>query len=74
MLAPLVAVVDEVDAVVDVCVFYFRVGGDVCLPLRGIVADEVVGGAGLFVDSCDFGGGIGVLELHAQDAGDEVSP
>ncbi len=43
---PLVAVVDKVDSGIDVLVLHLRIRRDIGPPLRGIVADEVVGLAG----------------------------
>src|SRR5207244_10703193 len=39
---PLVAVIDQVNAVIDILVFDFGVVGDIGMPLRGIVANEIV--------------------------------
>src|ERR1044071_7596582 len=51
----LVAVVDEVDAVVDARVPDLRVVRHVRAPLRGVVADEVVALAGQRLDARDLG-------------------
>ena len=63
---PLITVVDEVDTGIDLAVTDLRVGGDVDPPLRGIVADEVVGLAGQFLQPRHARIGVGVGEAHAQ--------
>ena len=60
----LVAVVHQVDAGVDVLVLDLAVVGDVGVPLAGIVADEVVAGAGERVQTNDLRLGIGPDELE----------
>ena len=49
--AALGAVVDEVDPRVDALVDHLRIGGDVRVPLRGVVAEEVVHDARQLLDA-----------------------
>jgi hypothetical protein len=63
---PLVAVVDEVDARVDVFVLHSGIRRHIGPPLRGIVADEVVGLAGQGVLARDARIAIGADERHAK--------
>ena len=53
----LIAVVDQVDAAVDAVVGHLGVVGDVGVPLRGVVADEVIAHAGLLVETDGAGPG-----------------
>ncbi len=63
----LVAVVDQVDAAVDTLVGHLGVVGDVGVPLRRVVADEVVTHAGLLVETDGVGAGVRPDELHGHD-------
>ena len=55
---PLVAVVDQVHAGVDVLVFHLSVVGMSVCPLARVVADEVVGRARQIVKSCELRRGV----------------
>ena len=56
---PLVAVVDDIDAGVDIQILNPTVVGDVGVPLRRVVAEEVVARAGLFVPPGNLGRRVG---------------
>ncbi len=63
---PLVAVVNKVDAGIDSFVLHLRVSRNVRPPLRRITANEVVTRAREFVRASNLGGGVGIVQLHAQ--------
>ena len=62
----LIAVIEEIDARIKVRVAHLRVGRDVGAPLRGIVADEVVGLAGEFLQPRHARTRVGAGEADAQ--------
>ncbi len=62
---PLVAVVDQVNARIELFVSHLGISVDICDPLLWIVADEVVVIAGEFIDPRHRGRGVGANELHA---------
>ena len=62
----LVAVVDEVDAGIDLAVVHLRVGRHVGPPLRRIVADEVIRSSGQFLEPAYERRGVGGHDRHAQ--------
>src|SRR5207245_3882467 len=63
---PLIAVIDQVHAGVDVPVLDLRVGWNVGAPLRRIVANKIVAPSAQFFNSSDARRGVGAEELHAQ--------
>ncbi len=62
----LVAVIDEIDAGVDGFVANLAEGGDVAVPLRGVLADEVVDVAGEAVFLDKMGPGFAGFGLAAS--------
>ena len=65
----LVAVVDEVDAGIDVLVTDLRVGRDIGAPLRRIFADEVVRLSRLLIEAAHHGFTRRAHEAHSQRDG-----
>ena len=63
----LVAVVDEVDAAIDMAVADFGVCGDIGVPFGGVVAEEVVGYTGELV--CAFDAGVGYVGAERDASG-----
>ena len=63
----LVAVVREGDARIGVLVLHLGIGGNVCVPFRRIVADEVIHDAGERFHPVDGGRRIRPLQLHPHD-------
>src|ERR1700733_5522028 len=64
--AALGAVVDEIDAGVDLGKTNFTVGGNVGLPLRGVLACHVIRGTRERLLACGGGGGGGSEKVHAD--------
>jgi hypothetical protein len=62
------AVVNQVDPGIDSFVLHLRVSWNLCAPLCRIIADEVVARSRQFILACNFGGRVGVTELHPQHA------
>jgi len=65
----LISVVNEIDTGIGVLVAHFRIVRDVGAPLTGIVAQEIVALAFLFVRAGDRGGRVSADEFHTQDSG-----
>jgi len=63
---PLVAVIHQVHARIDVRIFHLGVVRHVGAPLLGIIADEVVRLARQFVETDHFGVRVGAYQFHAQ--------
>src|SRR6266851_1780633 len=64
--SPLIAVVDEIDAGVDILVSDLGIVRNIRPPPGGIVADEVVARASLRVQAADRRGNIATDQLHPQ--------
>src|SRR2546425_12635684 len=62
----LVAVIDQVNAGIDILVSHLAIGGDISMPFLRIAADEVVVFARQLLKPQDPWCGIGADELHAQ--------
>ena len=62
----LVAVINQVDARIDVLVLHLGEGGNPGVPLLGVASDEVVGVARQPVDARDFRRRIGAHQPHAH--------
>src|SRR5262249_37313412 len=61
------SVVDEIDPWVDILIQDARVVGDARVPLRGVVADEVIRPAHLRIEPDALGGKTGAYGLRPQD-------
>src|SRR5438309_1300505 len=64
---PVVAVIDQIDARIDLTVPYCGKGGNIRAPKRRIVADEIIELAGQLFAAADRGVWISADQLHAQD-------
>ena len=54
---PPLSVVEQVHAGIDVLILHSGIGGNVGVPLAGIIAEEVVAGAGQDIQADDIGAG-----------------
>ena len=65
----LVAVVHKIDAVIHPGILHLGEGGDGGVPLGGVVAQNIVGGAGQLIGAGGLRGWIGAPELHTNQVG-----
>ena len=63
----LIAVVGEVDSGINGFVVHAAILRNVAMPLRRIIADEIVAFAGQKFGAGDAGSGVGSVEAHADD-------